>query len=539
MPENSGLDPSQNSSGSGVDPPAATKESPRQGRESRAASTGSSFLIVDRPPSAELDQRFRELRSSSGDTDESCSEDTRAKACADLDERLEVKKTFECRIVDNKLKERLAERRTLATGDSSDSSTDREDIEFGLPPGLDVAAPSVEIHQLAAGDTPTNSPVVSPREPEVAKTSIRSPGIPSRKVPRTGDTPTFKEKRAASEQALPSFREKYDNSNQEAGGRRRGRSLDGKLAPTNDREGRSIVAEPLPGEKRKQVEDTTTELTGPPLQAPKVGSGLHPPVLDTPIAPPPGVSKRDRLVEEVLEWETDIQKKQFDYLPNQSGLLLQLEKQQAILESEKASRKKETEELYIALHKKNQEQIENAKEIKFLRDSLAKKSSEQAREEQRKEIAAKAKTEVELDKAASVLNKTLLEKFEYFEVLSNQVTDLHVQISQLNQETKEIKATHEVSFERTLNAVKEQSSLFAAKLDRIDEGVEEELTQKDQTLALSYDQLKEHLEVIIDRQKEITAREEWLYNQQHPAKAPPPCVIEERKLERAAQNRQW
>ena len=75
LPENSGLDPSQNSSGSGVDPPAAKEESPRQGRESRAASTGSSFLIVERPLSTELDQRFREPRSPTGDTDESCSED--------------------------------------------------------------------------------------------------------------------------------------------------------------------------------------------------------------------------------------------------------------------------------------------------------------------------------------------------------------------------------------------------------------------------------------------------------------------------------
>ena len=584
LPEDSGLDPSQNSSGSGVDPPAATEESPRQGRESRAASTASSFLIVERPPSAELDPRFREPRSPTGETDESTSEDTRAKACADLDERLEVKKTFECRI-DGEFKKRLAERRTLVTGDSSDSSTDREDIDFGLPQGLDVAAPVVENHQLDAEDTPTNSPVVSPvvspRETAVIRTSSRSPGVPSRKVPRTGDTPRSKEqisrelilqdelqkkeKRSTSEQALEDFREKYCDS-QATEGRQRGRSLGGEPRLSGergifqkngifpppadrqahfdriDREGLSIFVEPFPGEKRKQIEDTDTELTGPPLQAPKVGSGCHPPVLDTPVESPPGLSKKDRLAEEVLEWETDIQKKQFDYLPNQSGLLLQLEKQQVTLENEKALRKKETEELYIQLHLKNQEHIENAKEIKFLRDSLAKKSSEQAREEQRREIAVKAKAEAELNSAAAAINQALLEKFEYFEVLSKQVTDLHVQINELNKETKEIKATHEVSFERTLNAVKEQSSIFlASKLDRIDEGAEEELTQKDQNLALSYDQLKEHLEVIVERQKEITAREEWLYGQHccHQAKAPPPCVIEEQKLARAAKNRQW
>ena len=50
--------------------------------------------------------------------------------------------------------------------------------------------------------------------------------------------------------------------------------------------------------------------------------------------------------------------------------------------------------MFIALQRKKQEQIENEKEILFLRESLAKKSSEQAPEEKKRESAVTARTEV-------------------------------------------------------------------------------------------------------------------------------------------------
>ena len=64
------------------------------------------------------------------------------------------------------------------------------------------------------------------------------------------------------------------------------------------------------------------------MQAQKVGSGLHPPVLSH----PPGLSPRGQSDEEVLEWEATVQEEKLDYLPNPSGLLLQLEKQRIVLE---------------------------------------------------------------------------------------------------------------------------------------------------------------------------------------------------------------
>ena len=418
--ECSGIDPPQSSSGSGVNPPAATEEPPQQGRESRSASTGSSFCLVERPLSSELDQRFR---SPTGDTEESSTEESRhTHPCAALDERLEVKNTFKPTFHDKRLEEKLVQRRALAIGDSSDSSKEGDDLEYGLLPDLQAAnfvAPSVDVHQIADGNTPPDSPLESPREPlpppehppETPRASSRPPDIPSRKAVKKDDTPKSKEQisrelllhdelvkkhgpgtywtgsikeleesKAESQRLFAEFRERHPEN------RERGRSLGGTPLFLRGRG---------PGEKRKQVEDTDIEIAGPPLQAQKVtpvfpvGSGLHPPV----------VNQKEQSDDEVIDCDlaspthsprAPVQENKLNYLPNQSGLLQELEKQRIALEELKTSKQRETEDLFIALQKKTQQQEESQKEIQPLRSEVVRKSNEQAYEDKRRQSAVTA-----------------------------------------------------------------------------------------------------------------------------------------------------
>ena len=165
------------SSGHGNPPPVEANSArgradcDKPGIESRAASTGSSWLIEDRPTSTELEGRIQELdhwyKSPSGETGESDSEDTRQSRyegpCRDLDQRIAAtakSKPKESEIT-GELREKLVLRKAL-NNDSSGGSLSADDLDFGLPP-------DAETHLI---HTP----------PETPRSSRREPAVPTRKV---------------------------------------------------------------------------------------------------------------------------------------------------------------------------------------------------------------------------------------------------------------------------------------------------------------------------------------------------------------------